>query len=85
MWFIVWHLRPEGWPIYVILSIAFGLSMGLVTAWRVHKAKKKLGPLGWGNGVRQTTSQHHNKAFKADSQRLEVSLRLSICVYGVRF
>ncbi|MFW9709566.1 DUF6404 family protein [Vibrio parahaemolyticus] len=48
MWFIVWHLRPEGWPIYVILSIAFGLSMGLVTAWRVHKAKKKLGPLGWG-------------------------------------
>ncbi len=47
MWVVLWHSKPENWPIYLISSVAFGLLMGVILSLRIVKAQKKLGNVSW--------------------------------------
>lgn len=49
MWLAIWHIEPERWPMYLMGSAFFGLSVSLIDAYRVYKAQKRLGESNWNN------------------------------------
>ncbi|CAM3000872.1 DUF6404 domain-containing protein [Vibrio mytili] len=47
MWIMWWHSEPERWSNYLVSSVFFGIGMGLITAFRIYRARKRLGTDDW--------------------------------------